>query len=84
MLTGGAVLGPFCLSLRCFYASLLAIWSTSRNVIPANGDTEMTGVQGLEAEYDRLLAENDGLKRRLSRTDPTFEASHRASDKKST
>ena len=41
-------------------------------------------MQGLEAEYDRLLAENDGLKRRLSRTDPTFEASHRASDKKST
>ena len=44
----------------------------------------MSGVQGLEAEYDRLLAENDSLKRRLSRMDPSFEASHRASDKKST
>lgn len=29
-------------------------------------------VQGLENEYDRLLSENDKLKRRLSQLDPSF------------
>jgi hypothetical protein len=28
--------------------------------------------KGLEAEYDRLLAEHDELQRRLRRTDPTY------------
>lgn len=41
------------------------------------------GMQGLEAEYDRLLAENDELKRRLARSDPSFAASHCTGDKKS-
>jgi len=40
-------------------------------------------MQGLEAEYDRLLAANDELKRRLARSDPSFAASHRTGDKKS-
>ncbi len=42
-----------------------------------------SGMQGLEAEYDRLLAEYDELKRRLARSDPSFAASHRTGDKKS-
>ena len=29
--------------------------------------------QGLENEYDRLLAEHDALKRRLARVDPSFQ-----------
>lgn len=36
-------------------------------------------LQGLEREYDRLLAENDNLKRRLARVDGQFSAG----DKKS-
>lgn len=32
-------------------------------------------LQGLENEYDRLLAEHDALKRRLARFDPTFQGS---------
>jgi hypothetical protein len=36
-------------------------------------------LQGLEREYDRLLSENDGLKRRLARFDVGFSAA----DKKS-
>jgi hypothetical protein len=30
--------------------------------------------QGLENEYDRLLADHDALKRRLARFDSTFES----------
>ena len=30
-------------------------------------------LQGLENEYDRLLAEHDALKRRLARFDPSFQ-----------
>ena len=32
-------------------------------------------LQGLENEYDRLLAEHDALKRRLARFDPSFQGS---------
>ncbi|KAK9831508.1 hypothetical protein WJX81_003958 [Elliptochloris bilobata] len=56
----------------------------ARNTALANADALQSQAKGLEAEYDRLLAENDGLKRRLSRMDPSFQASHRPSDKKST
>ncbi len=37
-------------------------------------------MQGLEREYDRLLSENDGLKRQLARMDTRFSGS---GDKKS-
>ena len=30
-------------------------------------------MQGLENEYDRLLAEHDALQRRLARMDPSFQ-----------
>ena len=32
-----------------------------------------SAVQGLENEYDRLLADHDALKRRLARFDSSFE-----------
>jgi hypothetical protein len=38
-----------------------------------------SALQGLEREYDRLLAENDNLKRRLARFDAGFSATHKKS-----
>ena len=42
------------------------VWST-------RGVVACVMLQGLENEYDRLLAEHDALKRRLARVDPTFQ-----------
>jgi hypothetical protein len=57
------------------YIQFVASGSPNLPVIPLLIDV----LQGLEREYDRLLAENDGLKRRLAR----FDAGFSAADKKS-
>ena len=38
-------------------------------------------MQGLESEYDRLLATNDSLERKLARVDPTHHQSASGSKK---
>lgn len=46
-----------------------------RQTCNASGSYELShdAPQGLENEYDRLLADHDAVKRRLARFDPTFE-----------
>lgn len=44
--------------------------------------SEYVWVQGLEKEYDRLLSENDELKRRLSRFDASSPYDHTGRSKK--
>ena len=51
----------------------LALASNTRHAC-VSPELSCAVLQGLENEYDRLLAEHDALKRRLSRFDPTFES----------
>ena len=54
----------------------------TRKAAVANAEALKSQSKGLENEYDRLLAENDRLKRRLAQVDPSSAASGRPGVKK--
>ena len=63
------------LGLGCLGAGLCAALLPLSSCVDLIGLKVRTGacLQGLENEYDRLLAEHDALKRRLARFDPSFQ-----------
>jgi hypothetical protein len=55
-------------------ASAAAAAAAAAKAAEARADALQSQAKGLEREYDRLLAENDGLKRRLAQADAAFAA----------